>query len=219
MIEAESEIVSESLEDMEENQTERKIVRTSEGNEQIGDDSGNRRNNVGANVETLDEETQLFIPRLNTTKNITQTKYFNKGAGVCVADQLGLKKYEGSKNKEPWWDRRIAEDIKQLKKEINFLDRVNKEQIGTCKEGKAKLVEETYGVKGKGLITLIEELKQRILVKVARISRYKQRIQQCRINRLFKVNQWNSKEFNGQAGSVVTEAYQMLKKIGTQQRG
>ena len=39
MIKAESEIVNESIEDEEENQTERNIVRTSERNEQIGDDS------------------------------------------------------------------------------------------------------------------------------------------------------------------------------------
>ena len=60
MIEAESEIVNESIEDVEENQTERDIVRTSERNEQIGDDSDETINNVAANVETLDEETQLM---------------------------------------------------------------------------------------------------------------------------------------------------------------
>ena len=55
MIEAESEIVNENIEDVEEDQTERDIVRTSERNEQIGDDS-DETNNVAANVETLDEE-------------------------------------------------------------------------------------------------------------------------------------------------------------------
>ena len=39
MIEEESEIVNESIEDVEENQKERDIVRTSERNEQIYDDS------------------------------------------------------------------------------------------------------------------------------------------------------------------------------------
>ena len=39
MIEAEIEIVNESIEDVEENRTERDIVRTSERNEQISDDS------------------------------------------------------------------------------------------------------------------------------------------------------------------------------------
>ena len=57
MIEAESEIVNESIRDVEENQTERNIVRTSERNEQIVDDSNETRNNVVVNGETLDEET------------------------------------------------------------------------------------------------------------------------------------------------------------------
>ena len=65
MIGAESEIVNESIEDVEENQTERDIVRTSERNEQIGDDSDETINNVAANVEKLDKKTQLIIAQLN----------------------------------------------------------------------------------------------------------------------------------------------------------
>ena len=65
MIEAESEIVNESIEDVEENQTERDIVRPSERNEQIGNDLDETINNVAVNVETLDEETQLIIAQLN----------------------------------------------------------------------------------------------------------------------------------------------------------
>ena len=222
MIEAESEIVNESIEDVEENQTERNIVRTSERNEQIGDDSDETINIVAANVETLDEETQLIIAQLNKilaggrntdgisfkkvdmntlnrttakvnrvielieTKNITQTNNLIKATGVWVADQLGLKKYEGGKKNYPWWKRQIEEDIKQLKKDISILERVKKGQIGPRKESKAKLIEEKYGVKRNSLKI---ELKQRILAKAAKLSRYKQRIQQYRINRLFKVDQ------------------------------
>ena len=116
MIEAESEIVNESIEDVEENQAERNIVRTTERNDTI--------NNVAVNVEILDEETQLTIAQLNKilaggrntdgisfkkvdmntlnrtmakvnrvieligTKNITQTINLIKAAGVWVADQL-----------------------------------------------------------------------------------------------------------------------------------
>ena len=36
---------------------------------------------------------------------------------------------------------------------------------------------------------MIEELKQRILAKTVKIPQYEQRIQQSRINRLFKVDQ------------------------------
>ena len=46
------------------------------------------------------------------TKNITQSNNSIKAAGVWVAHQLGLKKYEGGKKKDPWWKRRIEEDIK-----------------------------------------------------------------------------------------------------------
>ena len=65
LIEAESEIVNESIEDKDKNQTERDIVRTSGRNEQIGDDSDETINNVVVNVETLDEKTQLIITQLN----------------------------------------------------------------------------------------------------------------------------------------------------------
>ena len=65
MIDAESETANDSVDDVEENQTERDIVRTSEENKQIGDDSDETINNVAANVETLDEETQLIIAQLN----------------------------------------------------------------------------------------------------------------------------------------------------------
>ena len=83
---------------------------------------------------------------------------------------VGLKKYEGGKKKDLWWKRRIEEDIKQLRKDINILEKVKKGQIGACKEGKAKLVEEKYGIKRKGLTTVIKELKQRVLAKAAKIS-------------------------------------------------
>ena len=51
MTKAESEIVNESIKDVEENQTERDIVTTSQRNEQIGDDSDETINNVAVNVE------------------------------------------------------------------------------------------------------------------------------------------------------------------------
>ena len=65
MIEAESDVVNESIEDVEENQTERGIERTTERNEQIVDNSDETINNVAVNGETLDEKTQLIIAQLN----------------------------------------------------------------------------------------------------------------------------------------------------------
>ena len=48
-------------------QTEREIVRTSERNEQIVNDSDETKNNVAVNIKTLDEQTQLIIAQLNKT--------------------------------------------------------------------------------------------------------------------------------------------------------
>ena len=65
MIETESEIVNESIEDVIEDKTERNIVRKSGRNDQIGDNSDETMNNVAVHVEILDEETQLIIAQLN----------------------------------------------------------------------------------------------------------------------------------------------------------
>ena len=100
-------------------------------------------------MSTLNRTTAKLIRgiELIETKNITQTNKLIKAVGVWVADRLGLKKYEGGRKKDPWWKRRIEEDIKQLKKGIYILERVRKRQIGAGKEGKPKLVEKKYGVK------------------------------------------------------------------------
>ena len=57
IIVAEGELVNESIEDVGENKIQRDMVRTSERNEQIGDDLDETIDNATANVEPLDEET------------------------------------------------------------------------------------------------------------------------------------------------------------------
>ena len=57
---------------------------------------------------------------------------------------------------------------------------------------------ERYRVKRKGLKTVIEELKQRLLTKSAKVGRYQQRIEQFRQNGIFDFDQKNMyAEFNG----------------------
>ena len=41
-----------------------------------------------------------------------------------------------------------------------------------------------YKVKEKGISKVMEELKQRLLVKASKLKRYEQRIEQYRINRM-----------------------------------
>ena len=59
-----------------------------------------------------------------------------------------------------------------------------KGELGSKKKQKMKELYEKYRVKKKGLKTVIEELKQRMLAK-----RYEQRIEKFRQNKIFDLNQ------------------------------
>ena len=163
------------------------------------------RNTNGISFKNIDiKNLNRFTSKVNSvielveTKNITQTNNLIKAASVWVADRLGLKQYKGGRKKDPWWKRRIERDIEQLRKDINLLERVKKGQVTGRKESKVNIVKEKYRVERKGLSTVIEELKQRIIAKSAKITRYEQRMEQFRINRLFSRDQKKVySEFNG----------------------
>ena len=150
-------------------------------------------------LHKLVESVNKTLKHVETT-NITQTNNLIKAASVWVADQIGLKPFKGN-NKEtvPWWKRRIEGDVKQLRKDVSFLDRIKRNEINETKKRKVKVVMRKYHVEQKGIKIVIEELKQRILAKTAKINRYDQRIQQYRINRLFEIDQKKVyNELNGQ---------------------
>ena len=96
MIEAESEIINESIEDVEENRTERNIVRISERNDQINNDSDETINNLAANVELLDEEIQLIIAQLN---KILPSDRNTDGISLREVDMNTLKRTTAEVNK------------------------------------------------------------------------------------------------------------------------
>ena len=61
--------------------------------------------------------------------------------------------------------------------------------IGVEEEKKMKELYEKYRVKKNGLITVIEELKQSMLAKSAKVEIYEQRIEQFRQSVIFDLNQ------------------------------
>ena len=64
------------------------------------------------------------------TENITDTNVLGKAVIVYVGKNIGLKAC-GSKNKnelEPWWKRRIKKSINKVRKHINILKNLNKEE-------------------------------------------------------------------------------------------
>ena len=100
-----------------------------------------------------------------------------------------MKKRNYKEKNEPRWKRRIKGDKKKLRQDVNLLTRDLKRELGSKKKEKMKELYEKYRVKRKGLKTVIEELKQSMLAKNAKVKRYVQRIEQFRQNRIFDLNQ------------------------------
>ena len=122
------------------------------------------------------------------SRNITETNNLMRAISTFVAEKLGLKKgrRENQQN-EPWWKRRIERDINQIRKHISIMDRERKGELRSRR--KYLEIEKKYQVDRKGLPVVIEELKQRLTAKAAKIRRYEQRIQQYKQNRLFSTDQ------------------------------
>ena len=123
------------------------------------------RNTTGISFKKVDMKTlNRITTKINSvieliqTENITQTNNLIKAAGVLVADPLGLKPYKAEKKKDPWWKRRIEGDIKQLRKDLNLLERVKKGTIGEYRNNKVNFVKQKHRIKRKGLTTVIEEI-------------------------------------------------------------
>ena len=110
------------------------------------------------------------------SKSITETNNLIRAASAWVVERIGLKKAEHRKKNEPRWKRRIEGDIKGLRQEVNFLEKEVKGELGLKKKCKLSELNERYRVKRKGLKTVIEELKQRVLAKSTKVRRYQQRI-------------------------------------------
>ena len=118
-------------------------------------------------------------------KSSHKTNDLIKVASVWAAEQIGLKKINYRGKNEPRWKRRIEGDIKKLRQDVNLLKRDLKGELGSKKKQKMKELYEKYRVKKKGLKTVIEGLKQRMLAKSAKVKRYEQKIEQFRLNRIF----------------------------------
>ena len=104
------------------------------------------------------------------SKSITEKNNLIRAASVWVAERIGLKKAEHRKKNEPRWKRRIEGDIKSLRQEVNFLEREVNGELGLKKKRKLRELNKRYRVKRKGLPTVIEELKQRMLAKSAKMK-------------------------------------------------
>ena len=120
------------------------------------------------------------------TKNITETNVLVLAGANVVADLMNIKKKKASRDKDPWWKKRITGKIRELRKDISKLDQWNRKSLKS--EHSKKRLEQLYHVKRKGILVVIEELKQRVKAKAAKIKKYEERNNQFLQNRLFQTN-------------------------------
>ena len=125
-----------------------------------------------------------------TTSSITETNTLMLAGAHIVRERLGEKISDGTteKRKAPLWKRRIEEKIVQVRKDISYLEEMRK---GTIL--KQRTTDELHRrhplLKKKGLPCIIEELKQRLRAKAAKIKRFNSRSERFHQNRLFGNNQ------------------------------
>ncbi|CAB3978868.1 Hypothetical predicted protein [Paramuricea clavata] len=87
-------------------------------------------------INEITAKVNKLVARIRTD-NITDTNKLLKAVRSVVAEKIGLKEViEQTKQKEPWWKRRLDMDIKRLRKDINILERKKRGEIR--KEGKYK---------------------------------------------------------------------------------
>ena len=85
-------------------------------------------------------------------------------------------KKRGDRKKKPKWKRRkknqngIEGDLKKLRQDVNLLTRGLKGELKSKKKKEMKVLYKKYIVKKKGLKTVIEELKQRMLANSAKVK-------------------------------------------------
>ena len=118
------------------------------------------------------------------TSTISDTNRLIAAVATYVGQKVGLKVKANrpERNKEPFWKRRIRKKINEIRKHINILERYKRNEIRN--KEKHNNVEHKYHIKKKGLNTVIEELKQWLSAKAAKIRRYEQRIEQYKQNRI-----------------------------------
>ena len=121
------------------------------------------------------------------TDYVTQANKLAVAAALWVAKEVGVKKGKIGEKKERWWKRRIENDITNLRRGINKLERERRGE--TAGKGKTNIKElnTKYRVKKKGINLVTEEGNQKFTAKKTKVKRYEQRISQFSQNQLSQV--------------------------------
>ena len=157
-----------------------------------GNDFGKTEGNLKyGDKEKIKEEVIKMNKVLEHVKitGFTHCRNVIQAAMKIVGEEVGMKKSNAKKKKEPFWKRRILTDISRLRKDLS---RIEAWFAGRWKKDKKKekdWLDQKYGLRRKGFTLVMEELKQRITAKANKVKQYDNRIKQFQDNRNFETNQ------------------------------
>ena len=89
--------------------------------------------------------------------------------------------------KEPMWNRRFQNNIKELREDLSQLEASKDKDVSNFRHWER--LERKCSVRVKRLNIVVEELKQRITPIAAKVRRFQGRVDSYRQNRLFENNQ------------------------------
>ena len=128
-----------------------------------GDDFGKTEVNLKyGDKEKIKEEVIKMNKVLEHVKitGFTHCRNVIQAAMKIVGEEVGMKKSNAKKKKEPFWKRRILTDISRLRKDLS---RIEAWFAGRWKKDKKKekdWLDQKYGLRRKGFTLVMEELKQ-----------------------------------------------------------
>ena len=138
-----------------------------------GDDFGKTEVNLKyGDKEKIKEEVIKMNKVLEHIKitGFTHCRNVIQAAMKIVGEEVGMKKSNAKKKKEPFWKRRILTDISRLRKDLS---RIEAWFAGRWKKDKKKekdWLDQKYGLRRKGFTLVMEELKQRITAKATKVK-------------------------------------------------
>ena len=138
-----------------------------------GDDFGKTEVNLKyGDKEKIKEEVIKMNKVLEHVKitGFTHCRNVIQAAMKIVGEEVGMKKSNAKKKKEPFWKRRILTDISRLRKDLS---RIEAWFAGRWKKDKKKekdWLDQKYGLRRKGFTLVMEELKQRITAKATKVK-------------------------------------------------
>ena len=157
-----------------------------------GDDFGKTEVNLKyGDKEKIKEEVIKMNKVLEHVKltDFTHCRNVIQAAMKIVGEEVGMKKSNAKKKKEPFWKRSILTDISRLRKDLSRIEAWFAGRWKKYKKKEKDWLDQKYGLRRKGFTLVMKELKQRITAKATKVKLYDKRIKQFYDNQNFETNQ------------------------------